>query len=122
MEWHFEYTGAKGTYTVKRHEETTEYDFVDSGKTMVTLVLMDGDEEIYSTSISVTISDSFLQMPNAFSPNDDDINDYYQAKDGVKSIVEFHGYIFNRWGQKLYEWTDCYTERAGWDGKYHSKW
>ena len=30
-------------------------------------------------------------------------------------IVKFHGYIFNRWGKKLFEWTDITT---GWDGKY----
>jgi gliding motility-associated-like protein len=29
--------------------------------------------------------------------------------------VEFRAYIFNRWGQKLYEWTDV---SKGWDGTY----
>ena len=33
-----------------------------------------------------------------------------------RSIVEFHAYIFNRWGQKLYEWTDI---SSGWDGTYN---
>jgi gliding motility-associated-like protein len=65
----------------------------------------------------VTISESKLEMPNAFSPNDDQQNDIYRAKkDKYKSIVEFHAYIFNRWGQKLYEWTDI---TQGWDGTYH---
>ena len=32
--------------------------------------------------------------------------------------MEFHAYIFNRWGQKLYEWTD---PADGWDGKYLGK-
>lgn len=57
-------------------------------------------------------------MPNAFSPNGDGINDIYKAKEGYQSIVEFHAYIFNRWGQKLYEWTD---PAGGWDGKYKGK-
>ena len=35
------------------------------------------------------------------------------------SIVEFHAYIFNRWGQKLYEWSDPSAE--GWDGRYNGK-
>ena len=66
-------------------------------------------------------------MPNAFSPNDDGFNDYYQAKgtqhggNGPQSIVEFEGIIFNRWGQRLYTWTDCYNYKAGWDGKYKGK-
>ena len=30
-----------------------------------------------------------------------------------------HRVIFNRHGQKLYEWTDWSTEKSGWDGKYN---
>ena len=57
-------------------------------------------------------------MPNAFSPNGDGINDIYKPKDGYRNIEEFHAYIYNRWGQKLYEWTDPAT---GWDGTYRGK-
>ena len=57
-------------------------------------------------------------MPNAFTPNGDEHNDVYKARDGHQSIIEFHAYIFNRWGQKLYEWTDI---NSGWDGKFHGK-
>ena len=58
---------------------------------------------------------SSLLMPNAFSPNGDGINDIYKTKSGYQNITEFHAYIFNRWGQKLFEWTDPAT---GWDGTY----
>lgn len=58
---------------------------------------------------------SSLLMPNAFSPNGDGINDIYKPKNGYQNITEFHAYIFNRWGQKLFEWTDPAT---GWDGTY----
>jgi gliding motility-associated-like protein len=54
-------------------------------------------------------------MPNAFSPNGDNHNDEYKAKE-YQSIVEFHAYIFNRWGQKLFEWSD---PAKGWDGTYN---
>lgn len=66
-------------------------------------------------SDSTVVLTSTLVMPNAFSPNNDQINDVYTVK-SYQNIVEFHAYIFNRWGQKLYEWTDI---DAGWDGKYH---
>ena len=65
-------------------------------------------------SDSTVVLTSTLVMPNAFSPNNDRINDVYKAK-SYQNIVEFHAYIFNRWGQKLYEWTDL---EGGWDGKY----
>ena len=61
---------------------------------------------------------SILTFPNAFSPNDDTINDTFKPKQ-YQNIEEFHAYIFNRWGQKLYEWDDVASE--GWDGTYNGK-
>ena len=115
----------KGDFLVRYEEETT-YRFVESGTFDVTLIcrLSDTGELVDSASVVVAISESRLEFPNAFSPNDDKINDRYGAK-GVndpqspshwKSIVEFHAYIFNRWGQKLYEWTD---PAGSWDGTFN---
>ena len=59
---------------------------------------------------------SQLTFPNAFSPNGDGINDKYMAKSNHKSIVEFHAYIFNRYGQKIYDWDNI---NDGWDGTSH---
>ena len=61
------------------------------------------DDEEDDTEETTKISS--LLMPNAFSPNGDGINDIYKPKDGYRNIEEFHAYIYNRWGQKLYEWT-----------------
>ena len=65
-------------------------------------------------SDSTTVLTSTLVVPNAFSPNHDQINDVFKVK-SYQNIVEFHAYIFNRWGQKLYEWTNI---NEGWDGTY----
>ena len=119
LEWHFSHQGAGGGSDVTRYEENTEYDFTESGVTVVTLMVRLNDEVVEEASLSVTISESVLEMPNAFSPNDDGYNDYYNAKSTAQSIVEFHGYIFNRWGQKLYDWTDWTEEKSGWDGTYN---
>ena len=119
---HYEWRFTKSDETtafMTRYEEETTYEFTESGATKVELYVSYGDEEpeLIST-ISVTISTSILEMPNAFSPNGDGINDIYKAKDNHKSILNFHAYIFNRWGQKLYEWTDI---NGGWDGTYNGK-
>jgi len=63
---------------------------------------------------TATDNESSLVMPNAFSPNGDGQNDIYQAK-SYSNLVSFHAYIFNRWGQKLYDWTD---PAEGWDGTF----
>ena len=126
-EWHFRKEGAEQDLLV-RYEEDTQYTFAESGVFVVTLktMLTDNGAELDSVTIKITISESHLEMPNAFSPNDDKINDLYGAK-GIndpkcqgcyKSIVSFHAYIFNRWGQKLFEWTDI---SKGWDGTYNGK-
>lgn len=120
LEWHFVHLDTRLT----RYEENPKYTFTDSGITDVTLYVRQDNELVDSATIQVTITESHLEMPNAFSPNGDSYNQIYGAK-GVndpnsqgryRSIVEFHAYIFNRWGQKLFEWTDI---SKGWDGTYN---
>ena len=113
-EWHFRMEGESKDMMV-RYEENTDYTFTKAGKTYVTLYANLGNEERDSSQICITISESKLLMPNAFSPNGDSHNDEYKAKE-YQSIVEFHAYIFNRWGQKLYEWSN---PAEGWDGTYN---
>lgn len=126
-QWRFTLNGESEPY-LTRYEEDTEYTFTKAGthNIVVYATFINGNDTIAYTQeywdevgpMSVTISESKLEMPNAFSPNDDGINDIYKAKDGYQSIIEFHAYIFNRWGQKLYEWDD---PAGGWDGKYNGK-
>jgi gliding motility-associated-like protein len=57
-----------------------------------------------------------LYVPNAFTPNNDGVNDRFLVfTDGAKSI-SFK--IFNRWGEKIFETT---TIGEGWDGTYLGK-
>jgi gliding motility-associated-like protein len=117
-EWHFRRLGETKDFMV-RYEENTDYTFNDAGTTMVTLrtTLNNGEIELDSVSFNVVISVSTLLFPNAFSPNGDEDNPIFKAKE-YRSIIEFHAYIFNRWGQKLYEWTN---PAEGWDGTYKGK-
>ena len=119
FEWRFVKEGETTPY-ITRYEKTTTYKFMESGTTVVSLfITYPGMEEPeLAGSISITISTSLLEMPNAFSPNGDGVNDIYKAKSSHRSIVEFHAYICNRWGQKLYDWTDI---NGGWDGTFHGK-
>ena len=117
-EWHFRHLGEEKDFMV-RYEENTDYTFSTAGTTTVTLkvTLNNGEFLLDSISFSVTVKDSKLSFPNAFSPNDDEDNEIFMAKE-YQSLIEFHAYIFNRWGQKLFEWTD---PAEGWDGTYKGK-
>jgi len=68
--------------------------------------------------------DARIQMPNVFSPNADNVNDYFNAitaNDSTSNLVQFEGAIYNRWGTLLYEWTDWEIMESGWDGDGHSE-
>ena len=117
IEWHIKNTSTGNSIT--RYDQDIEVDLTEAGVTEVRLQVRDDDVIIESATLKITISESHLEMPNAFSPNGDGINDKYQAKSNSKSIVEFHAYIFNRYGQKLYEWTDWQNRDGGWDGTSH---
>lgn len=116
----------KSGTNVTRYDEETTFTFTDAGINAVTLIVNQQGEPIDSAYIEITITESHLEMPNAFSPNDDGYNDFYGAKGAChpeasghyKSIVEFHAYIFNRYGQKLFDWTDI---TKGWDGTYNGQ-
>lgn len=122
-EWRFYREGQEEPYMI-RYEEQTDVTLTDAGNYRIVAYakFTQGDLVVeYDTQdapFTVEVSESQLYMPNAFSPNGDGINDIYRAKPGYKSIVEFHATIFNRWGQKLYEWND---PAGGWDGTYKGK-
>ena len=126
-EWRFTKADEQEPYLI-RYEEDTDYTFTDAGSHNIVLyaIFTQGNDsviytqEYWSTAdpIKVTISTSKLSMPNAFSPNNDgQYNDIYRAKE-YESLVEFHANIYNRWGQKLYEW---YDPAEGWDGTYNGR-
>ena len=119
-EWHFRRTreGEGMQELFVRYEENTQYTFNESGSYSIVLKtrLEQDGAELDSVTINVSIAESKLEFPNAFSPNGDGINDIYKAKDGWRSIVKFRAIIVNRWGQKLYEWND---PAGGWDGKHN---
>ena len=56
--------------------------------------------------------DSYIYIPNAFTPNDDGLNDLFEPK--VLYIKEYHLLIFNRWGEEIFE---SFDSKYLWDGK-----
>ena len=65
-----------------------------------------------TATVQVVVEDGLtLEIPNVFTPNNDGTNDLFTIKStGVKEISL---QIFNRWGEKLYEFAGA---KAAWDG------
>ena len=72
-----------------------------------------------SASFDIEITESFLEIPNAFSPGTTPgINDEFRV--AYRSLLNYNCWIFNRWGQELYSWSIGNID-DGWDGTYKGK-
>lgn len=106
-----------------RFDENTTYTLTASGsygvKLYVTFTDADGEViEYESEAFTINITKSSLSCPDGFSPNDDSINDKFEVT--YQSIVKMKGVIFNRWGQKVYEF-DLSNVDKGWDGRQNGR-
>lgn len=56
--------------------------------------------------------EAIIHMPNAFSPNNDGLNDRFRASGD--NITKFRMQIYDRWGRLLFE---SFNIDEGWDGR-----
>jgi len=107
------------------NEDEVDYTFNDAGTYYMRYMVANdaGTCESYGTTYSINVSESSLgvgerhELPNIFSPGTTPgVNDVWKVPN--KSLVEFHCWIFNRWGTLIYEFTD---PDGGWDGTYNGK-
>lgn len=124
-EWRIFKVGQENAPLVDRFDREMEYTFTQSGTFYVQLYVtfVQGTDTIRypdggGEPFVVSVSQSKLEFPNAFSPNGDGFNDVYKAKEGYRSIVKFKATVFTRWGQKVYTWTN---PAEGWDGKINGR-
>lgn len=103
---------------VRFSEPETEYTFNEYGN-FTAQVEVSGNNNCYISSdpIALQIAESYLDVPNVFSPGTTPgVNDEFKVV--YKSLVRFSCWIFNRWGQQIYHWTN---PALGWDGKKGGK-
>ena len=74
-----------------------------------------GNVSAISTDVCIEL-EGILRLPNAFSPNGDNINDTFSPSNGV--FVNFQMMIFNSWGELVFQGND---PSKGWDGTYNGK-
>ena len=69
-------------------------------------------------SVSIEVIED-LRAYNAFSPNGDGINDYFEIEHSER-FPEMQVEIYNRWGSLLYS-SKGYDSGKNWDGNYKGK-
>lgn len=100
------------------NEQNLDYSFTEEGTYYIRFVgsNADGTCEAYGETYTVSIGSSELRIPNAFTPNDDGINDEWKV--GYRSLLSFRCTIFDRYGTEIISFDD---PTKGWDGKYKGK-
>ncbi|MFM2387793.1 MAG: hypothetical protein RL660_2550 [Bacteroidota bacterium] len=65
-------------------------------------------------------SDCYLNIPNAFTPNGDGMNNRFIPLDMLSSgVTSFNMEIYNRWGEQVFVTNNINS--SGWDGKFGNK-
>lgn len=104
---------------------TSDTFFIDAGtqnsciKNYVYRVVaeLNGTDETISLSNYLRIKPvSTLHIPNAFTPNGNQLNEVFGAKG--QYIYDYHLEIYNRWGERVYETSDC---MGTWDGTFNGE-
>ena len=101
------------------NQDEVDYTFNEAGTYYMRYKVANaaGTCEAYGETYTITVSESELVCPNIFSPGSTEgVNDIWKVS--YKSLVEFHCWIYNRWGNLVCEFTD---PGSGWDGTYRGK-
>lgn len=118
-EWQFSDTPDFDDISLRVSDLSFTHSFEEQGVTYVRFYCANADAscDYYSETYEVSIGESFLKCPNAFSPfNEDGVNDEWKVS--YSSIVSFECAIFNRGGHKMASFSD---PSQGWNGKYNGK-
>ena len=99
-------------------QQDLDYTFLEEGSHYLRYIgsNADGSCEYVSDTYEVTIGESDLKIPNAFSPNGDGVNDEWKV--AYRSLLNFQCSIFDRQGHQVCHLT---SPEQGWDGKVGGK-
>jgi gliding motility-associated-like protein len=107
--WHWNF----GDTTTSIIANTLSHTYADTGTYIITLITSTQYNCADTAYETVIIEPDFIfYIPNAFTPNDDGVNDTFTGK-GI-FIKQFEMSIFDRWGNLIYQTNDI---NKPWDGK-----
>lgn len=113
VSWFWDFGDSTGTST----DKNPVYTYTHEGEFITRLVVVNSYGCIDTIAQNVKINPEILPfIPNAFTPNGDGLNDVFIPVVGPNEVpYEFEFYIFNRWGELLFQ-SDA--ANRGWDGTY----
>ena len=86
----------------------------EEGSYSVIIQTEEGCTTVDSAYLKNVYMQFYFNVPNAFTPNGDGLNDTFRPVATGDLIRQFSMVIYNRWGQKVFETSD---PSIGWDGE-----
>ena len=121
-EWNF----GDGNTITKFDSSAFQYLYADSGSFSITLIAYNdvtgcSDTLVLENGVYIEPT-SLIVVPNVITPNGDGINDIFPIDPiendffpfKIRNIYDFKGEVYNRWGEKVFQWTQAL---GGWDGR-----
>jgi gliding motility-associated-like protein len=105
-------TNTNAAYLWQDNSSNSTYNVNEQGIYWVT-VTVNNCNNTDSIFVDIITCDVNLEMPNVFTPNNDQANDLFIPKN-VIGVENANLSIFNRWGMLLFQTTDM---AVGWNGK-----
>ncbi|HMQ49765.1 MAG TPA: PKD domain-containing protein [Saprospiraceae bacterium] len=95
------------------------YTLPDTGLQQVALIVTDqhGCKDTLVQVLDVVPLVTYF-LPNAFSPNDDSVNDVFKGKGYLRGLKAFDLSIWSRWGELIFQTNDPET---GWNGQKNNE-
>jgi gliding motility-associated-like protein len=100
-----------------------QHQYINMGTYQVTLIIVDNHGCKDTINDSVIVKDYYtFYIPNAFSPNGDGLNDYFEPSGNDVDPSSFSMVIYDRWGNLVFktsEWIPTHGDMGhaqGWNG------
>ncbi len=108
--WFWEF--GDGTFTFERNPTHT---YQDTGFFEIRQIVthLSGCRDTLVKTIDIEPKITFF-LPNAFTPNGDDVNDGFRGTGEIDGLTEYRMTIWNRWGELVFESTDPFE---AWNGR-----
>jgi gliding motility-associated-like protein len=116
FEQHFTLEATSGYFSYEWNTGDTTYFITgtEEGNYSVIIKTQEGCTTIDSTYLKDVYMPFYFNVPNAFTPNGDGLNDIFRPVATTDLIRQFSMVIYNRWGQLIFGTSN---PAEGWDGK-----
>jgi gliding motility-associated-like protein len=112
-DWHWDFGDQENS-----KDKDPVHEYLDTGSYTVTLFTENTNGCLDTFSLKIIIAPDYrLWLPNAFTPNNNRVNEVFKPQGVFYNISRYEMLIFDRWGQIIYE---GHNLDEGWNGRFNN--